>query len=104
MSYSFFLFTGHMIKSKFTIWTWPFVFVLTILPIKMLNTVYNIVINNLSNLTDLTTVVQIIILTFTIFFLLLMLERHTRGYVIHNDTLEIKYLLGLSKEVLTIRT
>jgi hypothetical protein len=86
-----------MIRSKFTILTWPFAIVLTILPVQILYMASNIVIDNLSHLTDFTVVVQIVVLALTILFLLLMLERHTRSYVIHSGTLEVKHFLGLSK-------
>jgi hypothetical protein len=86
-----------MIKSKFSILTWPFAFVLTMLPLQLFYTVCKIVIDNLSTLTDLTIVVQIVVLTLTILFLLMMLERHTRSYVIHDSTLEVKHFFGLSK-------
>ena len=84
-----------MIKSKFSVFTWPFILVLTTLSLQLSYTLCNIVVDNLSTLTDLTVVVQIVVLTLTILFLLLMLERHTMGYVIHNDTLEVKHFVGL---------
>jgi len=86
-----------MIKTKFSPLTWLFAVVLTMIPIQMLYAIYRIVIDNLSNLTDLTVVVQIFILTLSIIFLLLMLERYTRIYVISKDTLEVKHFLGLSR-------
>ena len=79
--------------------TWPFAFVLTILPLQLFYTVFEIVVDNVSTLTDLTVVVQIVVLTLTILFLLMILERHTRGFVIHGDTLEVKHFFGLSTRI-----
>ncbi len=85
-----------MIKSKFSILTWPFAFVLTMLLIQLLYTVGIVVIDNLSSLTDLVVVVQIVVLTLAALFLLMILERHTRIYVIYDGTLEVKHFFGLS--------
>jgi hypothetical protein len=85
-----------MIKSKFTTMTWPFVIILTMLPLHLFYTTCKIVVDNVSTLTDLVVVAQVVVLILTILFLLMMLERHTRGFVIQDDKLEVKYFLGLS--------
>ena len=75
---------------------WWFTLTLTILPLHLFYTVCVIAIDNLSSLTEWIVLVQIVVFTLTILFLLIMLEQHTRVYVVHDDRLEIKYFIGLS--------
>jgi hypothetical protein len=84
-----------MVKSRFSILTIPLVCVLTVVSIQVLYTIYNIVADNLSNLTDLGVVIQLGTLTLTDLFLLTMLKRNTRSYVIHQDKLDVNYFFGL---------
>jgi hypothetical protein len=58
-------------------------------------TICKFVIDNFANIADLEIVSQIGILTLTLLFLLTMLKRETKGYIIHKDKLEINYFFGL---------
>ena len=75
---------------------WWFALTLIALPLQIFYTLCMVIIDNQSDLTGGTIVVQLVVLTLLILFLLIMLELHTRVYVIHSDRLEIRHFLGLS--------
>jgi hypothetical protein len=72
--------------------------VLTLLSVQIFYTICKSAADNLSSWSNSAVIFQLAVLTLTLFFLLTMLKRHTRSFVIRNDSLEVKHFFGLSSK------
>lgn len=85
-----------MIRSKFTFLTWPLIIALIGFLGKILFTVFSMAPDNVEGLANLVVVANLAIQSTAGLVIIMMLKWHTRELIIHDGTLEVRHLLGLS--------